>query len=133
MPRAHFPSAPSTPLTADAWRALLRAKSPAAALAPDLPEPSDALRLSATAAPAAIPDILRGTPRMPTNDPATRASACPSRLHPDMARTTASPGGTAVFLSSLCPCSQRQSWHHLDPSTPSSNPRPRALFRRSQP
>src|SRR5215469_6165243 len=130
MPASHSANAPAPLQMEPASPPLLPVKSPAAASIPNLTEPSDAPRSSATVASAAATDTLRHTCRIPTNDFAARAAPCPSPLHPNMARTAASPGGTAVFL---CPYSPCESWHHLNPSTPSSYLRPQIpVFRSGQ-
>src|SRR5271165_5815634 len=128
-PAENSPAAPAILQTEAAWPAPPPAKSPPATAIPGPPEPWVAPRSSATAASPATTGIGRCTPRSPRSGPAARAFPHPSLLHPDMARTTASPAGTAVRFF-LCP-----SWHHLGPSTPSSNPWPRGLriFRRGQP
>src|SRR5215472_6444922 len=116
-----FRSAPSALRTAHALPTPLREKPPAAASVPDPSESSAAPRSSATAAFCARTHIAACTRHTPPDGSAARASPCPSPLHPDTARTIAWPGGTrfpllAPFLSYEC-----HSWHHLDPSTPSSN------------
>src|SRR5579864_3245368 len=119
MLQTHSPSARAARQTGHAALLLLPAKSPASTSSPDPLEPWDVARSRAIAASAAALDIPGDRLDSPTNDPAARASPCPIRLHPDKARTAASPRGTAVpifflcpsFLRQSCPC---QSWHHLD-------------------
>src|SRR5436305_11751583 len=103
MPQRHSPSVTAAPQTGPAALPQPGAKWLAAASAQDPPELSDAPRSAATVVFAAAPDIPGGNSGSPTNDPAVRASPCPSRLHPDKARTTASPRGTSVLLFSPCP------------------------------
>src|SRR5438552_15942053 len=120
MPQRHSPGARAGLQTGLAERWRLPGKSPAASSIPDPTELWDAAHSEVIAASAEVPGTLRYTPHSPTNGPAARASPCPSLLHPDMARTAVSPGGTSVLPFSLCPSFPWQSWHHLGPSTPSS-------------
>src|SRR5579862_1309526 len=91
----HFPGAPALLQMEAAGPAPLPARSPAATAIPNPQEPSDVPRSSVTAVCGVALDTPHCKPRTLTSGPAARASARPSLLHPNMARITASPGGTA--------------------------------------
>src|SRR5215472_14341580 len=117
----HSRCAPGALRTAHASPTPLREKPLAAVSVPDPSESSVAQPQSAIAAFCAWTHTAACNLHTRPDGSAARASPCPSPLHPDTARTTASPGGTRFLLFAPSLSYECHSWHHLDPSTPSSN------------
>src|ERR1700689_972936 len=111
MRSTYFPTVLASPRMAAA-SPQLPAKSPDAASAPNPPVLSDGPRSSAVVACVARPRTPSNMPGKRPDAGASSASRLLSPLRPDTATTTDSPPDISWPYTS---------WHHLDPSTPSSN------------